>query len=126
MPQRSALRSAPAPCRHPVIRAHPETGRKALYVNPAYTVRIEGMDEAASEDLKQQLFDHCLQDKYRMRYKWHAGDALIWEHAAVMHSAPPKDLGPAKTRTIRSAERRVGHECVLACSTRCTAYAEKT
>src|SRR3546814_3426617 len=62
------------------------------------------MDEAASEDLKQQLFDHCVQDKYRMRYKWHAGDALIWDNTAVMHSATTKDLGPAKHRTIRSEE----------------------
>jgi taurine dioxygenase len=47
-----------------------------------------------------EIFDHCLQDKYCMDYKWRAGDLVVWDNAAVMHSATTKDLDPSKYRTI--------------------------
>ena len=90
----------PPDCIHPVVRIHPETGRKSLYINPAYTVRIEGMDAAASEALKDELFEHCLQDRFRMRFNWRTGDVVAWDNAAVMHSATTKNLDPAKHRTL--------------------------
>lgn len=90
----------PPDCIHPVVRSHPETGRKALYINPAYTVRIEDMDADAGEALKNELFEHCLQDRFRMRYVWRTGDVVAWDNAAVMHSATTKNLDPAKHRTL--------------------------
>ena len=85
---------------HPVVRTHPETGRKALYVNPGFTVRIEGLAERESEALKEELFAHCLQDRFRFAYKWKAGDALIWDNACVMHKATVTELPPGARRTM--------------------------
>lgn len=92
--------TAPPDCLHPVVRTHPETGRKAIYINPAYTVRIEGLAVDESEALKQDIFDHCLQDRFRMRYKWRAGDVVAWDNAALMHAATTKGLDPDRHRTI--------------------------
>ena len=97
----STLKMTPPPeCPQPVVRTHPDTGRKAIYINPAYTTRIEGMTEGDSEALKKQIFRHCLGDSFRLRYKWRAGDLLAWDNAALMHSATTKTLNPAKHRTI--------------------------
>jgi taurine dioxygenase len=85
---------------HPVVRAHPVTGRKALFINPGFTVRILGMPERESEALKQELFDHCLQDAYRLRYRWTVGDVLVWDNASVMHAATSRDLPASKRRTL--------------------------
>lgn len=87
-------------CLHPVIRTNPLSGRKAIYVNPAYTTRIDGMEKAESDALLDEIFEHCLQDEYRMTYKWHAGDMVVWDNAAVMHAATTKGLDPAKHRTL--------------------------
>lgn len=91
---------SPPECLHPVVRTNPGSGRKAIYITPAYTVRIDGMSAEDSQTLMDEIFDHCLQDKYRMTYKWRAGDIVAWDNAAVMHSATTKDLDPSKYRTI--------------------------
>ena len=91
---------SPPECLHPVVRTNPSSGRKAIYITPAYTVRIDGMSAKDSQALMDDIFDHCLQDKYRMDYKWRAGDLVVWDNAAVMHSATTKDLDPSKYRTI--------------------------
>lgn len=91
---------SPPECLHPVVRTNPSSGRKAIYITPAYTVRIDGMSAEDSQVLMDEIFDHCLQDKYRMSYKWRAGDIVVWDNAAVMHSATTKDLDPSKYRTI--------------------------
>jgi len=91
---------SPPECLHPVVRTNPSSGRKAIYITPAYTVRIDGMSAEDSQVLMDEIFDHCLQDKYRMTYKWRAGDIVVWDNAAVMHSATTKDLDPSKYRTI--------------------------
>lgn len=92
--------ASPPECLHPVVRTNPVSGRKAIYITPAYTTRIDGMAAAESDALMEQIFAHCLQDKYRMDYKWQAGDVVVWDNAAVMHSATTKDLDPTKYRTI--------------------------
>ncbi len=88
------------PVRHPVVRRHPVTGRKALYVNPTYTVRIEGMETALSDARLKQIFDYCLEDRFCMRYRWRAGDVVIWDNAAVMHAATTQNLNPSHHRTL--------------------------
>ncbi|HEU5320306.1 MAG TPA: TauD/TfdA family dioxygenase, partial [Methylomirabilota bacterium] len=88
------------PVRHPVVRTHPETGRKALYVTPGYTRSLVGMSEAESAALMAQIFAHCLQPRYELRYRWSVGDVVVWDNAAVMHSATTRDLPPDKHRTL--------------------------
>ncbi|MDA1022883.1 MAG: TauD/TfdA family dioxygenase [Proteobacteria bacterium] len=90
----------PPDCSQPLIRTHPETGRKAIYISPFYMVRIEGLAEDDSEALKKEIYDHCLQDRFRMEYKWRTGDVLAWDNAALMHSATTKTLDPSKHRTL--------------------------
>jgi taurine dioxygenase len=85
---------------HPVVRTNPDTGRKAIYINPGFTVRILGMPEAESAALMQQIFDHCLQPQYRYDYKWHVSDVALWDNAAVMHHATTRELPPSKRRTL--------------------------
>jgi taurine dioxygenase len=90
----------PPDCVHPVIRSNPENGCTSIYINPSYTVRILGMSEGESDELKQKIFDHCLQDAYCMSYKWRAGDVVAWDNAASMHAATTNTLDPAKHRTL--------------------------
>lgn len=85
---------------HPVVRTNPDSGRKAIYINPGFTVRIQGMPEAESAALMQELFDHCLQPQYRYDYHWHEGEVAIWDNAAVMHHATTRDLPREKRRTL--------------------------
>ncbi len=93
------LRSVP-PVRHPVVRRHPVTGRKALYVNPTYTVCVQGMEASQSESLLGEIFDHCLKGQFQMRYRWRPKDVVIWDNAAVMHAATTQNLEPSKYRTL--------------------------
>ncbi len=86
--------------RHPVVRRHPVTGRKAIYVNPTYTVGIEGMEREESDALLKEIFDHCLADRFQMRYQWYTGDVVIWDNAAVMHAATTQNLDVSKHRTL--------------------------
>lgn len=88
------------PVRHPVVRRHPVTGRKAIYVNPTYTVGIEGMEREESDALLKEIFDHCLADRFQMRYRWRTGDVVIWDNAAVMHAATTQNLEVGKHRTL--------------------------
>lgn len=88
------------PVRHPVIRRHPVSGRRAIYVNPTYTVRIEGVSDESSRALLDEIFAHSLQDRFCMRYRWRPGDLVIWDNAAVMHSATTQHLDPELHRTL--------------------------
>jgi taurine dioxygenase len=88
------------PVRHPALRTHPATGRTSLYVCPAYTTNIEGLNPDDSEDTLARIYDHCLQDQFRLRYKWRPGDVVVWENVSVMHSATTQDLPPDRARTL--------------------------
>jgi taurine dioxygenase len=77
---------------HPVVRTHPETGRKILFVNPGHTTAIEGMDEAESDALLEELFAHCLQPERIYRHKWRAGDTVFFDNRRLMHNAQPYDM----------------------------------
>ena len=72
---------------HPVVRTHPDTGRKALYVNPGYTTRIVGMEERASDELLEMLFSHATSPRFQYRHKWSAGDVVLWDNRCALHSA---------------------------------------
>jgi taurine dioxygenase len=71
---------------HPVVRTHPATGRKALYVNRLMTVCIEGMPEAESSELLDYLFDHQEQRQFVYEHVWRPGDLLMWDNRCTLHA----------------------------------------
>ena len=70
---------------HPVIRTHPETGRKALYVNTAHTVRFAGMTEEESKPLLDFLFQHQRRPEFSCRFRWEQGSIAFWDNRAAQH-----------------------------------------
>ncbi len=84
--------------RHPIVRRHPVTGRKALYSVSGSSFRVEGMPEDEAVDLLDELKVHATQQKYRLRLKYGVGDVVIWDNASLLHSATLTD--PADPRTL--------------------------
>lgn len=82
-------RNLPPPGIHPLVRTHPENGRKALYLNPVRMESIPGMADAEALALIDGLMRHATQKKYEYRHKWRAGDWVIWDNRSVMHQANP-------------------------------------
>ncbi|SMF55516.1 taurine dioxygenase [Tistlia consotensis] len=75
------------PVHHPVVLTHPITGRKVLYANPGYTVRIDGWPQAESDEMLDVLFRHQLQEKYIYTHRWTEGDVLMWDNIGCLHNA---------------------------------------
>ena len=72
---------------HPVVRTHPGTGRKAIYINPIRIEEIVGMPEQKALSLLDELLKHATQEKFQYRHKWKAGDLVIWDNRCLMHKA---------------------------------------
>jgi len=72
---------------HPVVRTHKPSGRKALYVNPGFTLRFEGMTEAESQPLLQFLYRHCERPEFAMRYSWKPSTLGMWDNRSTIHYA---------------------------------------
>jgi taurine dioxygenase len=70
---------------HPVVRTHPETGRRALYVNFAHTLRFEDMTEEESEPLLSYLFAHLIKPEFTCRFRWRPGSLAFWDNRASQH-----------------------------------------
>jgi taurine dioxygenase len=70
---------------HPVVRTHPRTGRKALYVNPAYTVRFAGWTVAESRGLLEHLWHHAVRPEFTCRYRWRPHALTLWDNRCAMH-----------------------------------------
>ena len=88
---------------HPVVRTHPETGRKALFVNPAHTLRFEGLTEAESADLLADLHRHQVRPEFLCRVSWALGTLAIWDNRQLLHF-PVNDY---------HGQRRVMHRITL-------------
>ena len=72
---------------HPLVRTHPETGRKALWVNAVYTIGIRGLDEDAARDLLKRLCDHATQSRFVYRHTWSKDMLTMWDNRSVQHCA---------------------------------------
>ncbi len=84
---------------HPTVRTHPDTGRKALYVNRLMTWSIEGMDESESTTLLNRLFDHMEQPQFIYGHKWRIGDLLLWDNRCTLHART--DFSDQERRLLR-------------------------
>jgi len=73
--------------RHPAVRTHPETGRKALYVNVAHTTHFDGWTEAESAPLLQYLFRHQVRPEFTCQFRWQPGSLAFWDNRAAQHNA---------------------------------------
>lgn len=95
------------PVVHPVVRVHPSTGRKALFVNPGFTTHIVGYSRIESDNLLKLLYEHSTQPEFVVRHHWRDGDVLLWDNRATMHYAID-DYGTAERR-MRRVTIRGGH-----------------
>lgn len=71
----------------PVIRTHPFTGQKCIYVNEGFTIDIVDMPEDESRDLLKELYAHCTKPEFTYRHKWQVGDVVMWDNCATLHRA---------------------------------------
>jgi taurine dioxygenase len=85
--KREELRRTTPPVTHPVVRTHPETGEKALYVNRTFTTRILGMDERESLDLIRSLANRVKQPEYQVRFRWSPNAIVFWDNRPTQHYA---------------------------------------
>jgi len=102
-PLSEAQRRARPPVSHPVVLTHPITGRKVLYANPGYTVKINELPTAESDALLEYLFAHQLQPKYRYVHRWQEGDVLMWENFGTIHNAIA-DYRPDEPRLVKRCQ----------------------
>jgi len=72
---------------HPIVRTHPYTGRKAIYVTAGECIGIEGMPEDEAVDLIAELDAHCVRPEFLYRHRWRVGDLVMWDNASAMHLA---------------------------------------
>jgi alpha-ketoglutarate-dependent taurine dioxygenase len=82
------------PVAHPVVRTHPETGRRSLFVNPGFTTSILGLSRQESDGLLALLYDHMTAPEHVVRHKWQAGDVAFWDNRSTLHYAT-QDFGDA-------------------------------
>ena len=84
---------------HPVVRTHPETGKKGLYVSRGHTAGLKDMTEAESYPLIDFLADHCVRPEFTCRFRWEVGSLALWDNRCVMHFAI--DDYPGQRRRMR-------------------------
>lgn len=92
------------PIEHPVVRVHPESGRKGLFVNPGFTSHVVGVSEAESRGILDLLYAHLTKPEHLVRHRWSEGDVAMWDNRSTLHYAN-RDYG---------SQRRVMHRITLA------------
>ena len=96
-----AQRAAHPEVEHPVVRTIPETGRRSLYVNPGWTVRIAGRSEAESAGLLEELYAHALHPRLQYRHRWRNRQIVFFDNRTTMHSATPDYPADARRTLYR-------------------------
>jgi taurine dioxygenase len=87
---------------HPIVRTHPVTGRKSIFITEGHTARIEGMEEPESRELLDFLSRHITQPQFIYRHEWKVGDVITWDNCATQHLAS-FDYSPAQRRILHRA-----------------------
>ncbi len=91
------------PVRHPVVRVHPETGRRGLFVNPGFVSHLEGVSDAESRYLLDLFYAHITKPEHIVRHRWSVGDVVMWDNRSTVHYAN-RDYGD---------QRRIMHRITL-------------
>jgi taurine dioxygenase len=104
-PIKAEGREAPPDIEHPVVRTHPFTRRKCLYVNEGYTTRIAGWPADESERTLKFLFEHIIRPEFVYRHQWQAGDLLLWDNCLTQHKAVFDYSPPLRRRMERTTVR---------------------
>ncbi len=86
-PLTEAQRRAKPPVIHPIFPVHPITGRRVLYANPGYSVRIVELSEADSDQMLDYLFKHQTEKRFHYRHRWQVKDVLMWDNIGTIHNA---------------------------------------
>jgi taurine dioxygenase len=102
-PLTDAQRRTKPPVSQPIFLTHPLTGRKVLYCNPGYAVRINELAQKESDDMLAFLFEHQLKPEYRYVSRWEEGDVLMWEDFGTIHNAVA-DYGPGEHRLVKRCQ----------------------
>ena len=102
-PPTPAEQAAMPPVWHPMVRRHPVTGRKSLYISSIYNDAIEGMEETVARRLVEELTEFAAQPKYMYRHVWEPHDVLMWDNRCTVHAVTPHD----------PMERRVMHRTTI-------------
>ncbi len=102
-PLTEAQRQQKPPVSHPIFWTHPLTGRRVLYANPGYSMRINELPEKESDEILAFLFEHQTQEKYRYAHVWEEGDLMLWEDIGTIHNAVA-DYAPHEHRYIKRCQ----------------------
>ena len=105
------IESIAPPVLHPVVRVHPETGRPTLFVNPVYTIGLQGMTAEESRALLDYLYQHAIRPEFTYRHRWRVGDVVMFDNRCLLHYVVV-DYGPdihrKMHRTTASGDRPAG------------------
>jgi taurine dioxygenase len=102
-PLSDGQRKAKPPVSQPIFLTHPITGRRVLYANPGYSVRINELPEKEGDETLEFLFEHQLKPEYRYVSHWQEGDVLMWEDIGTIHNAVA-DYGPGEHRLVKRCQ----------------------
>jgi taurine dioxygenase len=102
-PMSELQRKQRPPVVHPLFLTHPITGRKVLYANPGYTMRINGVPQSESDEILEYLFAFQLEPRFRYIHTWTENDLLVWDHLGTIHRAIA-DYGPDEIRLMRRCQ----------------------